>query len=76
MFLRRYSSQRLPPNQVELSSSAQSLGLENANPAIAALNRSSAGTDNSPCLKHYRKTISGPLHFHKQCRLPGSGHSR
>src|ERR1019366_2915054 len=34
-----------------------SLGLENANPSSAALKHCIAGTDNSPCLRHYRKTI-------------------
>ena len=39
-----------------------SLGLENANPAVADLKHNIAGTDISPCLRHYHKT-SGPLHL-------------
>ena len=38
-----------------------SLGLENANPAVAAYEDSIAGTDNSPCLRYYRKTIPALL---------------
>jgi len=34
-----------------------SLELGNVNPSVAALKRSIAGTDNSPCLGHYRKPI-------------------
>ncbi len=45
MFLRRYSSQRLPPKQVKLSMSRLGLWLENANLSIAALRHSIAGID-------------------------------
>ena len=45
MFLRRYSSQRLPPKQVKLSSSGRVFGLEDAPAAVPALKHIIAGTD-------------------------------
>jgi hypothetical protein len=43
MFLRKYAPQRLPPKRTELSLSTQVLGLENADPSVAALKYSIAG---------------------------------
>lgn len=60
MFLRRYSSQRLPPKEVKLSSSAQVLGWKTPIPR-SRYEDSIAGTDNSPCLRYYRKTIPALL---------------
>jgi HipA-like C-terminal domain len=48
---------KLATKASEIVAVRPSLGLDNANPSVAALKHSIAGTDNSPCLKHYRKTI-------------------
>jgi len=45
MFLRRYSSQRLPPGQVEIVVVRSRLGLEGVNPALAALTTTSVQAD-------------------------------
>jgi len=38
MFLRKYAPQRLPPKASEVIAAGPSLGLEEANPAVAPLN--------------------------------------
>ena len=54
-----------------------SLGMKNANPAVAALKHNIARTDGSPCLRHYRETIpASSFRMPTACRTadsPSSG---